>query len=217
MLVVLTKVICQCCLGHLQTMAHNERRVTIINKIQRVSQLFKWIFIIAFIVLPLLSIVFWLQAPAFLHFGSHAITYNEIPAEFSESPMAFKYSLSFTASTKFLGFSVSLIPLAIKLTILYLLIKLFKNFQQGDIFSMKSVSYVKAISITLLLGQLIHRFYQALLSLVLTWHNPVGKRVIVVGFSGTNFGMLCVALLMLLISWILRESYQLYEQQKYTI
>lgn len=160
--------------------------------------------------LPVLSILFWIQAPSAIQLGHQAIVISEIPA-------SIKILNTLTSLTKLYGFAVSPIPLTIKLLVLYFLIQLFRRYEQRNIFSIKNVNTIKSIGITLFIGQLINPIYQALLSFLLTWHNPVGERTVILGFSGSNLGILFTAMMIILISWIMREGYELQEDQEYTI
>ena len=72
----------------------------------------------------------------------------------------------------------------------------------------------------LLVGQLIiNPIYEGLISMLLTWDNPAhqGLRIAKIGFDQTNLGILFTALLVILISWIMAEGYQLREEQQLTI
>jgi hypothetical protein len=119
---------------------------------------------------------------------------------------------------KLLGFFVSAILLGIALFILYFLIKLFRLYEKGEIFSFNNVRYIRNIGYVLLIGQLIASpLNQFLMGLVLTWRNPHGHRFAAITLDQTNFGILLTALLVLLISWIMAEGYKLREEQQLTI
>jgi hypothetical protein len=107
--------------------------------------------------------------------------------------------------------------MAIALFILSMLIKLFSLYAKGEIFSLNNVRYIKNIGYALLIGQIVHPIYQGLMGLVLTWHNPPGHRFASVTFDQVNLGILLVALLVILISWIMAEGCKLQEEQKLVI
>ncbi len=178
------------------------------NKIRRISQFFKWFFILLFIALPIMYAIFWLNAP--IPMSSLAATSGLIP---SGTQIMQPLSLE----TKFLSFVVALIPLSIDLLVLYFLIRLFMYFERGEIFSLENVKNIKRIGYTIFLGQLFTIVYQLLITTVLTWNNPAPYRVAIFSFTGTNFGLLLAALLIILVSWIMAEGYKLKEEQEYTI
>lgn len=182
------------------------------KKIQIVSKFFECLFIILFILLPIFLVIFWINAPTPISLDGEktGIFLNFIPN-------GIKILHPLAAKTKQLGFLISLIPLIIQLLILYFLIKLFHQFSTGDIFSIKNIIYIKRIGYTLLFGQLLGTIHQALITAVLTWHNPPGHRIISISFSGTNMAIVLTALLLILISWIMTEGYKLKEEQIYTI
>lgn len=182
------------------------------NKIQRISTFFKWLFLIIGVALPILSIILWINPPTSITTAHHALVMRDIPKSIQ---ILILHPLSST--TKLLGFVISLIPLTVNLFLLYFLIRLFQLYEKCEIFSLKNVRYIKCIGYTLFIGQLINPIYQALLSAALTWNNPHGKRMIVASLSGTNMAILLTALLIILISWIMAEGHQLAEDQKYTI
>lgn len=167
----------------------------------------------AVVVIPLGWVLFWVFGP----FGGHladsrlAIGYNPLP----EGMLPVGEVLSVT--TRVLGCLVGFLPLAVWELILYYLILLFKAYEQGDIFSYQTVRYLQYVGYAVVAGQVLHPFYEALLSLVLTWHHPRGERMISIGFSGTNLGLLLAALMIILIAWIMREGCRLKEEQDYTV
>jgi hypothetical protein len=183
------------------------------RKIQCVSQLFSWLFQITFIAMPVLLVFYWIYAPAPI--SNMAAHYGFV---INYIPHGLKVLSPLSTSTKTLGFIISLIPLVFHLAVLYLLIALFRRFKEGDIFSQKNALAIKHCAYILLIGQLVgSTIYQALLSVVLTWHNPPGQRVMSISFTGTNFGVVLIALLIVLISWIMLEAYKIKEEQAYTI
>jgi len=180
------------------------------NKIQYVSRLFKWLFILCIILLPILSLLFWWLMPPniILHYSGITQTYtsNNTIILHSLSPM-----------TRFYAFLSGMIPLAVNLYMLYFLIKLFRLFQACRVFTAESAIYIKYIGYTLLVGPLLHPLYRMLLTYVLTWHNPAGHRIIAIGFSGTNIALLLAAALIILVSWIMSAAQLMQQEQQYTI
>lgn|SRR3990167_8408505 len=181
------------------------------QKIQQVSKFFRWLFQIMCIALPVLLVIFWVNAPSPIELVRHAFVINYIPE-------SIKIFHTLSDRERFFGFLISLMPLAVNLFILYFLIQLFKLYEKCEIFSLKNVQYIKYIGYTLLIGQfIINPVYEAILSAMLTWHNPQGERMAMISFTGTNLGIVLTALLIILISWIMAEGYKINEDRKYTI
>lgn len=181
------------------------------NKIRRVSLIFRILFQITFIVMPILLAIEWLNMPKHTYF--HGIMIADVMSH--QYPVLGPFSLL----RKTLGFFVDCIPLAINLLVIYFLIKLFRLYEQGEIFSIKNVNYIRNIGYILLIGQCVHPIYDALMSIILTWNNHLygAKRYIVISFSGTNLGIILIALLVILVSWIMAEGCKLREESQLTI
>ena len=184
------------------------------EKIQKISTFFKWLFIAGIIIYPVLLISFWLQAPTPLSFDGHAtgVFINFIPKNYQQLA-----EQSMLASTKMLGFIASLLPAIFTLWLLALLIRLFGRFQKQELFSLTNVATIRWIGFALLLGQLVMLPYQALLTAILSWHHGPGHRLMAISFSGSNLGIILIALLIILISWVMAEGAKLQQEQELTI
>lgn len=180
------------------------------NKIKRISYWFRLLFQLLFVALPIISIVFWINAPNPLGFPAAGFSINDIPKS-----ITILHPLS--NATKLYGFLINLIPLGCTELILFFLINLFRFFEQAEIFSVKNVQLIRNIGYTILLSQLLNPLYWALISVALTWHNPHGQRVMAITFDDTNIFRILTALLVILISWIIAEGYKLREEQQFTI
>ncbi len=182
------------------------------NKIKKISLFFRILFQIIFVTLPILLIITWVYAPDELMLFIGIIKLNAIPATYQGSILH-----PLTASEKTLGCLVSAIPMLVNLCILYFLIQLFKLYETGEIFSIANVKYIRNIGYALLVGQLIQPFYQFVMGLILTMHNPPHHRYAAITLDQTNIGILLTALLVILISWIMAEGCALREEQQLTI
>ena len=60
-------------------------------------------------------------------------------------------------------------------------------------------------------------FIQALLSVVLTWHNPQGERMVVISLTEANISIVLTGFMIILIAWIMEEAQQLKDDQQLTI
>lgn len=191
------------------------------NKIRKVSQIFRIFFQIAFILIPCLVAISWLNAPYNMDWNwlAHASVTKQSGFAFSPMPANVKVLIlhPLSAMTKFYGFLITLIPTAIQLAMLYFLIKLFKLYELGEIFSSKNVKCIRYIGYSMLIGQALNPVYEGLLSLAMTWHNPHGHRIAIISLSGANIAILITAFLIILISWIMAEGSKLHEEQTYTV
>jgi hypothetical protein len=184
------------------------------HKIKKVSRYFRLLFQALFILLPLLDIYFWWQIPtgtvlsfepAFIFGLNHSVT------------EAAKLALPLTLTSKWLGFTFCLIPLFFTQGILYLLVRLFRHFENGEIFIPQNVAAIRNIGILMLIKQCFQPILGGLLTGTMTWFNPPGKHLIAISIDTTNLGLILTSLLIILISWIVAEGYKLYEEQQYTV
>lgn len=180
------------------------------NKIQRVSLCFRYLFQIIFILLPLTQIIGWIAAPNSLHFLG--ITFDVIPKGYQHF-----IPNELSANVKLLAFMMSMIPTAVQLFVLYFLIKLFNHYEQKEIFSLQNVRYIRNVSYGILLQQCINPLCQFILGIPLTWQNATGHHMAVITISDTNVGLVLTAFIIILVSWIMAEGYRLREEQQLTI
>lgn len=179
------------------------------HNIKTVSFYFRVLFQILFVVLPIITLLLWLKAPAPFEPGM-GILMRVIPE-------SIQVLHPLNVSTKIFGFLITMIPTLVFEFILYFLIKLFRLYERGEIFTSNNVRYIKYTGYALLIGQLLNPVYQALLTAILTLQNPPGQRIMSISISGTDVGIILVALLIILISWIMAEGCRLQEEQEYTV
>lgn len=182
------------------------------QKIKNVSLFFRLLFQVCFLIYPIILIIFWLKAPSAFMIGNHTAGFgmNFIPRD----TVILEPLLPIT---KFYGFLVTLIPTAVVEITLYFLIKLFRLYEQGNFFALQNVKYIKYIGYSILAGQILNPFHHALLTAILTWHNPVGERYAIFTLSGMNIALILMSLLIILVSWIMAEGAKLQEEQQYII
>ena len=178
-------------------------------KIKKVSSIFRWLFLVLLIAVPLVHILSWLNAPVPIDL-SGGFFISVVP-----QGVKILYPLSF--STKLVGFLIGAIPVVLIEFILYFLIKLFKLYEQAEIFSIQNVNYIKKIGNTLLITQIVTIICNGFLSVVLTLNNPHGLRTLVLTISGMHISLILTAFIIILIAWIMAEGCQLRDEQQLTI
>jgi len=192
------------------------------NKIKLVSRLLRIFFQLNFFVVPFLLVLYWMGAPESLHILpgfieinlDHSMTDRFFSNCHSLNGFPVVHTLSTTA--KIFGFVFSLVPAGFYLFGCYFAVKLFRSYENNEIFSFNNVKYIRNISYILFWSQLIGEpVYQALISVTITWNNH--PKFLSIDFDQTNFGILFISLLMILVSWIMTEGYKLREEQKFTV
>lgn len=176
------------------------------KSIVRVSRILKWFAIGLCLGLPLGEAGYWISngypflSPYFL-FGQLPV-FNDIPVQW----------VNLTDVQKLLGFLSNLIPLSFTVLSLAYLAQLFQAFERLQLFEQNNVFLLKKSARALLIGQLVFPIHLGFLSLILTYYNPVGKRMCSIGFGSQQLEMIVVALAIFLISWILKEGCKLQEE-----
>jgi len=182
------------------------------NKIQKTSLFFRVLFQILFVVLPVLLIMAWAQSAGTFEMVEGVINLNYVPAAYSGSILH-----PLNLSEKLLVLGAGCLPLLVQLYILFSLVRLFKLYEQGVIFSMNNVRYIRNIGYALIVTQIPTALYQALMGFILTSRNPPGHRFASITLDQTNIGIILVALMVILISWIMLEGCKIREEQQLTV
>lgn len=177
------------------------------NKIQRVSSFLRIVFQIAFVVLPLILALYWI-------FASTSISDKIF---FSFIPKGTEILHPITAVDAILGFLIGLLPTAIQILIIYLLYKLFQLYEQGKIFTLSNVEYLRKIGICMLINQGVGFIYDLLISFVLTRHNPPGHHVASFTFGNYDIYNIITAIMVIVISWVMAEGCKLQDEQQFTV
>ncbi|HVV69114.1 MAG TPA: DUF2975 domain-containing protein [Gammaproteobacteria bacterium] len=181
------------------------------TRIKKVSRIFRWLFQILFIVIPIVHILAWINAPMPIDVsGKFGFFINVIP-----KGTEILHPLS--VSTRIYSGLVSAIPMLLLELIVYFLIRLFKLYEQGQIFSLQNVKYIKKTGYALLIFQIVRPLSDGFLTALLTWGNGHGHRYATITVSGTDLSMVLTAFIIILVSWIMTEGCRLREEQQLTI
>lgn len=178
------------------------------NKIKCISFILRMVFIVLFCALPVYTFCFWLTNG--YPFGS---SLPIVILGYAGPPLPAISSLA--SHTKFIAVLLNLIPLAIYMAIAGFLVRLFRLYEQGQIFTLQNVKSIRYIGITMLLGKLISPVYIFLLSYIMTRNTPYPFAYI--RFDLHDITMAIAALVIILISWIMEEGHKLHEEQIYTV
>lgn len=180
-------------------------------KIKKVSKIFRILFQISFVLVPIKHIIAWIYAPTSLLFPM-GIVIDVIPQN-----IEILHSLA--VSTKFYGFLVSALPVIALEIVLFYLIRLFRLYERAEIFTLQNVNYIKKMGYALFIMQPLRLISEGLVSAIVTWNNPIGSgtRKSVITMTGVDLSLMLAAFLIILISWIMTEGYRLREEQKFTI
>jgi len=92
--------------------------------------------------------------------------------------------------------------------------RLFSLYENGIIFSKDNVGCFLGMGWALIVLVVAETVSTSILSVVLTFANPPGQRMLTVGFSSGDFTTLCSGLAVLLVSWAMDEGRRIKEEQE---
>ena len=158
------------------------------------------------ICIPLYYVLFW-------------IFINELPQSFinvntSSTPLV-QHELS--PGLRLAGFLASLLPLSVLFYVVSRIRRLFSYYKDGRIFSFGHVDLFKRIARGLLLWIVSSMVYESAKSIIFSFNNPPGHRVVTVGFSSAEITTLLTGIMVLIIAWVMDEGRLLNEEKELTI
>lgn len=173
-----------------------------ISRVKYLSSRIHSFLVISIVIVPIYYVSYWFLL-------------NQYPL-MSDSPssiVAHQLSIEIQA----VGFISSLLPLSALMYLLFNLIKLFSLYKQGIVFSLKHVSLFKKTSKLLIIWVFLSIIYESVKSVLFSWGNPVGERVLSVSFGSEQLTVLIVATLVYLIAWVIDEGRELAEENQMVI
>ena len=173
------------------------------DKIKKVSKWYRISLQAIFWYIPLSTIVFWV----FLN-DYDGLKLTRLP----------DLQYVWTPGHKIIGGFIDMTLLAsLKMVGIGCLIKLFKQFEQGDVFSSENFHTIRCIGYCVVLYPIATIIFDSLMVLLLTFDNPPGQRYISVGFSDVNVFWLIGGGMIILVAWIMREASRLHNDLQYTV
>ena len=182
------------------------------DNIIKISRFMQFICAILLLAYPVLVILYWVYAPNPIAIGSPDMNFH---LSFIPPGTPILYTLDL--KTKLIGFAATLIPVAVDMLLIYCLIRLFNLYKNAQIFVIDSAKYIKKTAYFLLLSQIIHPLYHATIMAIITWNNPANARYFTLHFDETNIGIILIALIIILVSWVMVEGCKLQQEQDLTV
>lgn len=174
-----------------------------INRIQRVSGTFRLLFTVLIFFIPVMTLMYWML-------------FNYLPAGFTtELPVAVSQDLPFL--TLLLAFLVNLIPVSVAVYGAISLRELFKLYERAIVFSERNVNCFRRLGYTLISWVFANLIFVVLISVVLTFNNLPGERVVVAQFGSSDVVTLIIGAIVLLVSWVMEEASRLENEQAHTV
>ena len=124
----------------------------------------------------------------------------------------------FTFKEKCIGFIGTIIGLSPLLIALGVLIKVFKNYAIGNIFSLQNAKYYEKLGYLFFYDSLLAKpLYQALLTIAATLSNPPGQREIAFSFTMINLWSIFCGIIVIVIARVMYYGNKLQEEQRLVI
>ncbi len=174
-----------------------------INRIQRVSGIFRFLFAALIFFIPIVTLMYWLL-------------FNYLPTGFTtELPVAVNQTLSL--NTLLIALLVSIIPMSVAIYGVINLKVLFKLYEEAIVFSEKNVNCIRRLGYTLIFWVVANFVFVVLISIVLSFNKLPGERIIVAQLGVSDIGTLIIGAVIVLISWVMKEASRLEDEQAHTV
>lgn len=185
------------------------------EKIAALSRLLRYCFLLMMVVTVAFPFVYWVLDSQ----GLNMVLAQASMLPVNQTSRALMFLSEWTYFHRTVGFVLALIPVSVNCFIYYTLVKLFKNYQVGVVFSLKNTRFFRHIAIAIILNQLVLKaVYNALMSLNITYFLGPGNRVLSFTLlSGHSVFLIIAGITTLVISWIMDEARKLNDEQQFTI
>lgn len=188
-----------------------------LEKIQKISKPFITIFSLLLFVIPLFEFLKWFILGLY-PFQAIMEFLGLAKYTFYRHSLIEIYNMQFTFNQKLLGFFGGVLDLFALFLGLVLLIKLFKNYHKGIIFSVSNTVYFKYLGYLFFIDGLITKpIANSLQSLALTLNNPKGYRIISITFSMINLETIFCGAIIIVIAKVMDIGYKMQEEQRLVI
>lgn len=178
------------------------------NRIEKWSRGIRVLFQIVLIGIPVGVILQWLV------FDNEAIgLVNGLRSRHPNLPII----QSIPYSTRWICLGIAMIKNVVAMFGFYHLIKLFKLYEKGQIFTLETIKEIKICAYAVF-GWCIARFFTYILMvLALTINNPKGQRILSISFDTTDFSTLVIGIIAILIVQIMDEARKMKDEHAYII
>ncbi|MEZ9299224.1 DUF2975 domain-containing protein [Vibrio splendidus] len=181
------------------------------SNIQKQSRRVRMLLQSLFVLTPIMVCYFWLTVETPYDFisatGIFYLTYD----------IGYFTMLPLTMTTRIVAAFTSLLMSSILMYALMGLIRLFRNYERGEIFSLENAMSYQKLGYSLFYWVLGSVIYGSLMSVILSFNNPPGERIFEISFVGMDFLTLILGIIILIISWVMKEGYILADEHSQTI
>lgn len=181
------------------------------TKIQKTSRLVRATLQAVIVLLPLSVCYYWLSVntPYDVLSLSGIIELDMDVKALTQSPL--------TLETRLLALLASLGLSTILIYALVLLVRLFKNYEQQEIFNFENTVLYTKLARSIFYWVIGNFIYTGALSVILSFNNPPGERMLQLSFTGVDVMTLFLGVVVVVISWVMKEGYDISEEHSQTI
>ncbi|MBU2896727.1 DUF2975 domain-containing protein [Vibrio hepatarius] len=181
------------------------------QQIQTYSRRIGFILNILLVLLPLATVYFWftVQTSSDLMLQTGIVQLSYDIGSFTTLPL--------TLQTRLWALLASVIPCGILFYALSILRGLFKSYAKSEIFTIQTTKYYHQLGLVFFYWAIGNFIYEGLISLALSFNNPVGQRVLALSFTGLDIMTIFCGFIVVGISHVMREAQQIADEQKHTI
>lgn len=173
-------------------------------RIQRASRRLRHLLIVVACLMPAINGVVWLYI-------------NQWPEVFQSKLIPYFVSMPLPLSARLMGFGITMLPTGIAMLGVFYLMRLFRLYEQGEIFRSSNVRCFRNLSRVLVGWFFIGILHRSLLSVVLTLHHPPGQRYITLELGSPDLTALLIGCVLAVIAWVMDEGRKLQEEQDFTV
>ena len=163
------------------------------------------------LLLPIMVCYFWLTVNTPYDFLT---TFGIVQLSFNISGFT---HLPLSTFTRVLALIASLLLSGILIRALRILIGLFRNYEAGEIFSIENAKSYQQLGYSVFYWVLGTVVYRTVIGVVLSFNNPPGERVLGITFVGVDALTLVFGLMILIISWVMKEGHIIADENRHTV
>ncbi len=175
-----------------------------LNRIRSVSAKFKLLFLALIFIQPLMDFIFWMS-------------FNYLPEGFTTDQLPVPITSPLSLGTLWMAFLVSLVPTSVIIYGLLNLKTLFSLYEQGIVFTQGNVQCFHRLGLSLMALVIAGFIHTPLLSMVLSFNNPEGQRMLTLQFGTQNLSLFIMGAMLVLVSWVMSEAVKLEHEQAHTV
>lgn len=181
------------------------------QKIQSYSRKIRCTIQLLICLLPLGVIYYWMTAQTEMdfisRFGIVSVT-HEISAY---------TALPLTIETRVFAIIASFLPVGVLLYGMSVLVKLFRRYETGDIFSVDTANYYRRLGFAFFFWVIANLVFGGLISVILSFNNPPGERILSLSLGSVDIVTVLCGFMILTVGWVMREAQLIAEEHQHTI